>query len=170
MEYHHPIMIMLYGHGGRSRRIRRIIIDMNWLTSADTVEEEFFSHLAYYVVAFCLKITDGQPQSARNTVLQRVIWSVTTWIIGCHPYQSFNIQHLYPQNRNLFSFFPAHKFYFNLPIVISSGISIHFYTRFTRKYTFIQFHTSISTVINYMISSGLYSNQNVNNVGSTYLQ
>ena len=47
-----------------------------------------FPHSYYYVVVFHLKINDVQPQGAGNTVIQNVIWSVTTPIVRCHPYQS----------------------------------------------------------------------------------
>ena len=36
------------------------------LTSVYTVEEEVIPHLAYYVVVFCLKITDGGQASGRG--------------------------------------------------------------------------------------------------------
>ena len=45
-------------------------------TSVDTAEEEVLYYLAYYVVVFCLKITNGRPRGTENTFIQQVIWSV----------------------------------------------------------------------------------------------
>ena len=89
---------------------------------------------------------------------------------GCLPYQSFNLQTFYQLKINPFSSFPSYKFYFHLPIVIASGISIYFLIRYTRIDTFTQFYTSIRTVSHYLLSSLLYPNQNLNHVLSTYLQ
>ena len=50
---------------------------MNFYTFDDTVEEEVYSHIAYYIVAFFLKITDARPHGADNTGLLHVILSVT---------------------------------------------------------------------------------------------
>ena len=82
---------------------------------------------------FCLKITDGWPQVMSSKFLHRVSWSVAIPMSVCQPYQSFNLQCLYPRKRNLFSDFPAYKFYVYLPIVIASGISIHFTPNKNRK-------------------------------------
>ena len=58
------------------------------LTFVDIVEEEVYSHLGYYVVAFRMKITDGRPWSAGNTDHQDGIWSVTSSMRGCDTYES----------------------------------------------------------------------------------
>ena len=65
-----------------------------------------FFHLAYYVVAFYLKITDGRSWGAGNNVLQHVIRSVTTPISGCQPYQlvqSSKFVHMKEEPIQLFS-------------------------------------------------------------------
>ena len=65
-----------------------IPIENNCETYVDTVEEEVSSYLGNFVVAFRLKITDGQPLAAGNTVHQDGILGLTSPIRGCHPNQT----------------------------------------------------------------------------------
>ena len=53
----------------------RKIYRTDYWTFVNTVEEEVLSHLAYYFVAFHLKINYSRPRGAGNTVLHHVIWS-----------------------------------------------------------------------------------------------
>ena len=135
----------------------------------DTVEEEVSSYLGYCVVSFRLKITDRRPQYAGDIFHPDVIWYVTSPISGCQPYQSVQSSIFVSTEEEHIQLFPAYKFYFHLPIVIASGISINFFTRFTRIDTFIQFYTSISVVSCSFLLSVLYPNHDHNHVWSRYL-
>ena len=72
-----------------------------------------FSHSDYYVVVFCLKMTDGWPQGAGNIVLCHMIGSVTTPISGCQLYQSVQYSKLLPTKEEPIKLFSCLQYLFS---------------------------------------------------------
>ena len=98
-----------------------------------TVEVEVSYHLGNYVVVLPQKIFDGRHWSTGNTGHQDVIWSVTSPIRGCDPYQSIQYSICVSTEQGNMQFFTPYKIYFHLPTLNALGISIHFFTRLKRE-------------------------------------
>ena len=99
-----------------------------------------------------------------------MIWSITSPINGCQPYQSVQSSIILSTEEEPIQLFPYQQVLF---WSTNSDFIRHmntFLNIFTRIYTSIQFYTAISTVRNFFLWSGLYSNHDQNNFWSRYSQ
>ena len=120
------------------------IVDCNRITSIWLISESLLILIwgekspptqAWFIVAFCLKYwrTD---LGGGITVQHNVIWSVYL-----SPF-IYILQNLHLRKRILVSRFTAYDLYFNIPKVITSGLSIVISTNFTSIEIFLPFYTS----------------------------